>query len=114
MTKKDVIDYISETPENTNMNILNQFLDELSEGNSNPNYIETVEGTLDNPWGSIDYHGLVTACAANNANATLVFAIKRGNSTFTASAPMVMNDSSGDFTLASYYDPTSSAYIFAF
>lgn len=35
MTKKDIFEYISETPENTNFNILGQMLDEFKNGDSN-------------------------------------------------------------------------------
>lgn len=70
MTKKEIFDYISETPENTNMSILNQFLDELLDSKEgNPNYVETIEGTLANPWGELNYSKLRDEI--NNKNATI-------------------------------------------
>lgn len=54
MTKDKIINYIMNTPENTNKYVLDSMLDELSNSNGgggNPNYVETITGTLANPWG---------------------------------------------------------------
>ena len=54
MTKEEIIDYVINTPENTNKYVLSSMLDELNSGESsgNPNYMENIEGTIENPWGT--------------------------------------------------------------
>ena len=37
-------------------------------GGGNPNYVETIEGTLANPWGDLDYSSLVEELVNNNVN----------------------------------------------
>lgn len=55
MTKNDIIKYVMDTPENTNPSVLNSMLEEMESGSGgNSNYVETIEGTLANPWGSVD------------------------------------------------------------
>lgn len=36
-------------------------------GGGNPNYVETIKGTMANPWGEADYVQLVSDVASNNA-----------------------------------------------
>ncbi len=40
-------------------------------GGGNPNYVETIEGTLANPWGKVDYGLLLIDIASNNATAII-------------------------------------------
>ena len=42
-------------------------------GGGNPNSIQTVNGTLDNPWGDLNYSELVDAIGDHNASATISF-----------------------------------------
>ena len=46
-------------------------IDSISGGGGNPNYVETVTGTLANPWGSVTPATLQTAISGNNATALL-------------------------------------------
>lgn len=39
---------------------LQTYLSQLTSGGGNPNYVETITGTLANPWGDIDLSDLVT------------------------------------------------------
>lgn len=41
-------------------------------GGSNPNYVETITGTLANPWGVVRYSELKNELANNNASCKLV------------------------------------------
>lgn len=38
----------------------------------NPNYVETIEGTLANPWGNIDFATIANKCLSNDATMYLV------------------------------------------
>lgn len=42
-------------------------------GGGNPNYVETITGTLANPWGEIDAGNLANEIANNNANAEIAW-----------------------------------------
>lgn len=42
-------------------------------GGGNPNYIETIEGTLANPWGEYSYSELVSAINNHEISCELVF-----------------------------------------
>lgn len=42
-------------------------------GGGNPNYVETVEGTLENPWGSINFGTLAQALLDGEASALIEF-----------------------------------------
>lgn len=59
MTKQDIIDYIMETPGNTNPAILSQFLDEIGGGGSGDFSIVTGTFTHDN---AISGHGIKLYC----------------------------------------------------
>lgn len=50
-------------------------------GGGNPNYVETVEGTLANPWGSVEPEALYTELADNAASILLTASI--GSNTVT-------------------------------
>ena len=76
------------TPGNTNEQILRLALDDL-EG-VNPNYEETIEGTLENPWGSVDVAKLHDAIV--NQNATIIL---------SANVSIIMGY---DYTLIGYVD----------
>ena len=42
-----------------------------AQGDGNPNTTQTITGTLDDPWGSVDLAELVTALGSNGATVTL-------------------------------------------
>ena len=42
-------------------------------GGGNPNYVETITGTLGNPWGNIDLQSLYDELVAGDASATITF-----------------------------------------
>lgn len=75
MTKENIFNYISETPENTNFHILGQMLDELLDSKEeNPNYIEVIEGTLENPWGDYTISEISDMVSSDNATCYLYHA----------------------------------------
>lgn len=43
----------------------------MPEPGGNPNYVETITGTLANPWGKVDYGLLLIDIASNNATAII-------------------------------------------
>ena len=52
------------------------WVEKKSEGGGsggNPNYVETITGTLGNPWGNIDLQGLYDELVAGDASATITF-----------------------------------------
>ena len=70
MTKDKIIDYVINTPENTNKYVLDSMLDEFG-GGGDSNYVETIEGTLSNPFGNIDQEQLARDIMNNNASGWL-------------------------------------------
>ena len=38
-----------------------------SSSGGNPNYVETIEGTMANPWGNIDFETIANKCLSNDA-----------------------------------------------
>lgn len=45
---------------------------EKIEGDGNPNYVETIKGTLANPWGDVDIVTLASQCLTNDATVYLL------------------------------------------
>ena len=46
-------------------------LEKIEGGGGNPNYVETITGTVANPWGDIDFDELVTMIRSGDADAIL-------------------------------------------
>ena len=72
MDKKDILNYVINSPENTNYSVLNSMLDQFG-GGENPNYTQIVTGTLTETWGEVAYSELSTALATGNATGILNF-----------------------------------------
>ena len=65
MDKNDILEYVMKTPENTNPAVLGDMLDQIEGGN--PNYVETIEGTLENPWGNYTLNNIWEMLSSNEA-----------------------------------------------
>lgn len=83
MTKEEIINYVMNTPENTNPAVLKSMLEEIESGSGtggNPNYVETIEGTLESLLSNeTTFKSLWAAQFNNGASAYLQFNITNGD-----------------------------------
>lgn len=72
---------MADVPE-TPMTRLEQYwagiLDKIEGSGGNPNYVETIEGTLANPWGNVDYVTLVHKIQSREVTALLAVVLPDG------------------------------------
>ena len=67
-------------------------------GGGNPNYVETITGTLENPWGNVTASDFAAALASNEVSATLQITV----GTATALVNPVISGSYLIFSVAAY------------
>lgn len=66
MAQTSVLDYIRHTPNNSNVNVVKGMLNSAGSG-GNPNRIQTIQGTLAEPFGEVDADELLEALQTNEA-----------------------------------------------
>ena len=95
MDKEKVLDYVMNSPGNSNRAVLSGMLDES--GGGNPNRVETYEGTVANLWNDIDRNELATALENHEVSIYLEIDASALNAGIITSRPFV------DSTLGTIY-----------
>ena len=89
MDKEKVLDYVMNSPGNSNRAVLSGMLDESGEGN--PNRVETYEGTVANLWNDINRNELVTALENHEVSIYLEIDASALNAGIITSRPFADN-----------------------
>lgn len=77
-------------------------------GGGNPNYIETITGTLANPWGDINYGALVHEIQLRNVTALLTTILPNGTAWIIPILPYKWHDTSVLTLVASAASPAAA------
>lgn len=73
VTTKEIVDYVMESPSNTNPAVLRSLLNQYNEGGENPNYRLVIHGTMTNPFGGFDFVDLARGLTDGTYSAKLSF-----------------------------------------
>ena len=110
MAQISVLDYIRHTPNNSNVNVVKGMLNSAGSG-GNPNRIQTIQGTLAEPFGDVDTDELLEALQANEATVQVYTMLSINGSSYQFMGYIHPSSLSLIFDSCNFFESTLNAVI---